>query len=220
MIYTPGFDAAVFRRTFAAVVVALSMLVGALLSTTGRAAAAEDERALIEQLARAAIATVADRQLSEAERDEHFRTLFVSSFDIPEIGRFVLGRYWRTASAEQQQEFLKLFEDINVLTWTKRFEGYEGEALETLGQATPDGERFSLIESQITRPHGPPIPVRWRLHLGDDGRLRIVDIIVEGVSMAITNRSDYTAALQANGGKLDALLSSMRTKIDQLRAAG
>jgi len=62
--------------------------------------------------------------------------------------------------------------------------------------------------------------VQWRLHDMPDGSLRITDIIVEGVSMAITQRQDFSSTLQGIGGKIDALLSAMRTKIDQLKAAG
>jgi phospholipid transport system substrate-binding protein len=63
------------------------------------------------------------------------------------------------------------------------------------------------------------IPVQWRVRARDDGSLRVVDIIVEGVSMAITLRSDYASAMQANGARIDGLLSTMRTKLDQLKAS-
>ena len=68
------------------------------------------------------------------------------------------------------------------------------------------------------RDQGAPISVQWHVHQGDGGGFRIGDIVVEGVSMAVTYRSDYAAAMQANGGRIDSLLSSMRTKIDQLKA--
>jgi phospholipid transport system substrate-binding protein len=68
------------------------------------------------------------------------------------------------------------------------------------------------------RDQGAPISVQWHVHQGDGGGFRIGDIVVEGVSMAVTYRSDYAAATQANGGRIDSLLSSMRTKIDQLKA--
>jgi phospholipid transport system substrate-binding protein len=177
-----------------------------------------DPQAFIQTLAQQAISTVADRRLTDADREDRFRRLFVSAFDIPEIARFVLARYWRSAAPEQQQEFIKLFEDLQVLTWSQRFKGYQGETLQTMG-AAKEGDRGWTVDSQILRgEQGPPIPVQWRLHLSDEGNLQVVDIVVEGVSMAITQRSDYAAMLQSNGGKLDALFSALRTKIDQLRA--
>jgi phospholipid transport system substrate-binding protein len=184
-----------------------------------RAQSQDDAQRFIETLAQRAIATVADRQLPHDERAERFRKLFVSAFDIPEIGRFVLSRHWRSATAEQQREFLTLFENIIVLTWAKRFRDYSGEQLNTLA-AAEDGNRGWMVDSRIVRPQGPPLPVQWRLRQGEDGTFRVVDVIIEGASMAITHRSDLTAAMQANGGRMEGLLSTMRTKLDQLRAAG
>ncbi|PKU22480.1 MlaC/ttg2D family ABC transporter substrate-binding protein [Telmatospirillum siberiense] len=203
-----------FLRSVFAFLVALT-----LGTADGHAQTDENARKFIGALAQRAISTVADHQLTQIDRDEQFRKLFVSSFDIPEIGRFVLARYWRVATPDQQQEFLSLFEDITVLTWAKRFQDYNGESLETLS-ATKDGDRNWSVDSHILRNQGPPIPVQWRLKEGDNGSFRIVDIIVEGVSMAITYRSDYASAMQTNGGKIDGLLSIMRTKLDQLKAAG
>lgn len=183
------------------------------------AEAEQDAENFIQNLAGQAIAMVADRQIPDGERAVRFRKLFVSHFDISEIGRFVLSRYWRQATAEQQQEFLQLFEDLSVLTWSRRFKEYNGETLQATG-AGKDGDRGWLVESRVVRNQGPPIPIQWRLRQQDDAGFRIVDIIVDGVSMAITHRSDYTAALQANGGKVDALLATMRSKVETLRAEG
>jgi phospholipid transport system substrate-binding protein len=206
------------RRTFLGVVVTL--LVAAVRPGAADAqSSGDDARRFIEGLAQRAITTVVDKQLPQNERVDHFRTLFVSSFDIPEIGRFVLSRYWRMATPEQQRDFLALFEEITVLTWAKRFADYNGERLETL-DATQDGDRSWVVDSHIVKPQGPQNRVQWHVRLGSDGAFRVFDIVAEGVSMAITLRSDYVATMQINEGRLDGLLSSMRAKRDQLRNAG
>lgn len=207
----------IVRRTFLRAALALPLMV--TLPGVVWAQSPDDAEKFIAVLAQRAITTVADKQLSQNERDDRFRALFVSAFDIPEIGRFVLSRYWRTATAEQQHTFLALFEDITVLTWARRFRDYDGEHLETLG-TTKDGDRGWLVDSRIVKPQGPPNRVQWRLRLEEDGSFRVVDIIAEGVSMAITLRSDYVSTIQANEGRMDGLLSTMRSKLDQLRAAG
>jgi phospholipid transport system substrate-binding protein len=200
------------RRWLGAVSVAL---VGLAMPADGRAASVQDAQALIQTLAGNAITAVADKQLSDGEREERFRRLFVSSFDIPGISRFVLARYWRSATPAQQQEFLKLFEDINVVTWARRFKEYDGENLETTMAAADD--TGWTVDSRIARRQGPPIPVQWRVRQIEDGSLRVVDIVVEDASMAITMRSDYSAAMQANGGQFDSLLATLRTKTAQLK---
>ena len=179
----------------------------------------DEAKAFIQNLAQQAISTVAERQISDTDRNDRFRKLFVSTFDLPSISQFVLARYWRAASPDQQQEFVKLFEDMQVLNWAQRFKDYHGESLQVLSSAK-DGEKGFTVDSQLNRPSAGPMPVVWKVHTADDGKIRITDIVVEGVSMSITQRSDYNSLLQANGGKFDELLKALRTKIDQMRANG
>ncbi len=208
-----------YRRTLIKAVFGLA-LGFAVLPAMARAEPSVDQAGkFVTSLANSAITMVADKSLNENERDERFRKLFVANFDIPAIGKFVLARYWRVATPEQRGEFLKLFEDQQVLTWAHRFKDYSGEQLQVAGGERENAHEW-LINSQITRIKGPPIPVQWRLRDEPDGSYRVTDLIVEGVSMAITQRSDYASVLQGMSGHIDQLLSSMRTKIDQMKAAG
>lgn len=202
-------------QTIAVMALALS----ALLSTPAPAAdkSPDDAKAFIQNLAQQAITTVANRQLSDKERTENFRRLFVASFDLPQVSQFVLGRYWKTATPEQQQDFVKQFEELQVLNWTQRFKDYKGEGL-AVTNATKDDKGYT-VDSQLNHPPATPMPVQWKVHQGDNGQLQVTDIVVEGVSMAITQRSDYNSMLQGNGGKIDALLNALRTKTDQMRAS-
>jgi len=184
----------------------------------GPAAAAEpsDPEAFVQTLARTAITTVADRTISETERADRFRTLFLASFDLPEIGRFVLGRHWRAATEPQRQEFQQLFAEFTVLTWSRRFKDYHGETLDVRG-ALPDNDGGWLVDSRIRRNQAQPLTVQWRVHPVEGSGWRITDIVVENVSMAVTLRSDFAGAMQENGGHMDALLASMRDKNARLR---
>lgn len=196
-----------------------AMVAGVILAAVGgaaRADARQDARVFIEKLADTAMTTVAVKSIGEDERNRRFRTLFVDSFDLPEIGKLVLGRYWRVATPAQQQEFLKLFEDIQVLTWAKRFKDYSGETLDVVA-VHPDGELNMTVDSLIRRQRLDPIAVSWLLRKSGDG-FRVLDIKVEGASMAFTHRSEYTSVIQAAGGKVDGLLTAMRGKIGQMQA--
>ena len=197
----------------------LALAVSALVSVPAFAAdkTPDEAKAFIQDLAQQAITTVANRNFSDKERTDNFRRLFVASFDLPQISQFVLGRYWKTATPDQQQDFIKQFQELQVLTWTQRFKDYKGENL-AVTNATKDDKGFT-VDSQLNHPPASPIPVQWKVRSGDDGKLLVSDIIVEGVSMAITQRSDYNSMLQGNGGKLDALMNAIRTKTDQMRAS-
>ncbi len=202
------------RRTLIA---ALAM--GALVAFGGAAnadARQDAARAFIATLADTAMATVAVKDISDDERNRRFRTLFVDSFDLPEIGKLVLGRYWRIATPPQQREFLRLFEDIQVLTWAKRFKDYSGETLDIVA-VHPDGELNVSVDSLIRRRKLDPIAVTWLVRKAGES-FRVLDIKVEGASMAFTHRSEYTSVIQSSGGQVEGLLTAMRRKIGQMEA--
>ncbi|MBR9971163.1 MlaC/ttg2D family ABC transporter substrate-binding protein [Magnetospirillum sulfuroxidans] len=182
------------------------------------AAAADGEsRKFIQNLADTAMKTVAVKDLSDAERAARFRSLFVNTFDLPEISKLVLGRFWRPATAEQRTEFQKLFEDIQVYTWTRRFKEYSGETLD-ISSVETDVSGDAVVVSQIRRQSLGPINVSWRVRQ-DGATFRVVDIIVEGASMIVTYRSDYSGVLSSHGGKLDGLLEVMRDKVGQIKVS-
>ncbi len=196
------------QRILVSTLVALFVLFG---TTAARAADDQTAQTFIQGLAQNAIATVAAQNVSDTDRNERFRKIFVSAFDIPEIGKFVLSRHWRAVTPAQQAAFLKEFEDTQVLMWSRRFKDYNGVSLETLG-ANKEGEATWLVDSQIIRPQAPPISVQWRVHGAADGSMRVIDIISSGISMVLTYRDDYASALKLNGGNVDALLAVMRAK--------
>jgi phospholipid transport system substrate-binding protein len=203
------------RRGFTAFLLCIALIAGIGAARADDAADAADAQAFIRGMADKALVLVNDKQISDKERIERFRTLFIASFDIPEIGKFVLGRHWKTATPEQQQDFIKSFEDFTVLTWSTRFKDYSGVSFELDG-ANPAGDGFVVVDLQIKRAQGEPLPLGWRVHKVD-GAWKVTDILVEGVSMALTQRQDFAAAMQSSGGKLEDLLGAMHKKIDQLR---
>jgi len=205
------------RRAFAALAILAVLLAVPLAGARAdQTVDGADSMKFIRTLADQALVLVNDKKISDADRAEHFRGLFVVSFDIPEIGKFVLGRHWKSATPAQQQDFLKSFEDFTVLTWSTRFKDYSGVSFDVLGSAPAD-DGYWTVDSRIHRTAGDPLPLGWRVH-EVDGKWRITDILVEGVSMALTQRQDFASAMQANGGKIEDLLDAMHKKIGELRS--
>jgi len=172
-----------------------------------------DPTAFINYFAEASIDGILTADISDLEKTRRFRALFKDGFDIPAISRFILARNWRRAKESQRQEFIDLFEDVIVYTWSRRFSEYGGQTLEIRG-TTPDGETGTIVDSDIVDAKGQTVTVQWRLRMRDEG-LRIVDIVVEGVSMAITYRQEYASVIRQNGG-LNGLLAELRKKINSL----
>ncbi len=172
-----------------------------------------DPTAFINHFAEVGIDDILTAEVSEEEKTERFRALFNDGFDIPSIGRFVLARSWRRANEAQKQEFVDLFEDVIVYTWSHRFSEYDGQTINVRGTA-PDGDTGTVVDSAIVDQDGQTVAVQWRLRMREEG-LRIVDVIIEGVSMAITYRQDYASVIRQNGG-LNGLLTQLRRQVSDL----
>jgi phospholipid transport system substrate-binding protein len=179
---------------------------------------AEGARKFVAEVAAKAIALMADRALAEAARMQQFHDLFVASFDLPAIGQQVLGRYWKIASPDQQAQFLRLFEQQQLLTWAARFKSYDGQVV-TAQSAAADADGGWRVSSQVDRPGGnAPIALDWRVTAAN-GAWHIVDLAIQGASLARTLHQDYASVIEANGGKIDSLLAALQKKIAELGPA-
>jgi phospholipid transport system substrate-binding protein len=186
-----------------------ALLASVLLLVLPRQAAAQDARAFVGNLGQQAI-QVLGPSVSPAQRVVRFRELFRNDFDVPGIGQFVLGRYWRTATPQEQQEFLGLFQEYIVRAYSARLGEYGGEPFRVTG-TRPAGEE-TIVTSEILRQNGAPIQVDWYL-AGGPGRYKIVDVYVGGVSMKVTQRDEFGSVIQRNGGRIGALIEQLQQKL-------
>jgi phospholipid transport system substrate-binding protein len=180
-----------------------------IFSAASRGMAAEDPRAFISTLGTRAI-EVLGPAVAEQQRLARFRELFHNDFDIPGIGQFVLGRYWRSASPQEQQEFLGLFQEYIVQAYSARLSQYGGAPFRVTG--TREAGNEIVVSSEIDRPGGAPVQVDWFL-INRDGRYLITDVYVGGVSMKVTQRDEFASVIQRNGGQVGALLAQLRQKV-------
>ena len=193
------------RRLFLAAVAALLWRP----SFAQAGAAGADAQKFIDNLGEATVSSLTGSSLSEAERGTRFRSLLESQFDMPGISKFVLARYWRVASDAERADFQRLFEDLLVQAYAKKFTEYAGERFQVAGSQANDDDSIT-VNSLINRPNGDVVRLDWRV--ADAGGLKISDLIVEGVSLRTTYRSDVASVIQNNGGKVADLIDALRQK--------
>ncbi|MCH7888046.1 MAG: ABC transporter substrate-binding protein [Proteobacteria bacterium] len=169
---------------------------------------------LIRRLGEQAIAALGAPGASLEAREARFRSLLSESFDLAFIGRFVLGRYWRQATPEQRSDYLALFGEYVLQTYSARLGGYAGESMTILSER-PAGTKDVVVSTRILRPSGPPIEAAWRVRT-TGARYRIIDIMVEGVSMVVTQRSEFAAVVQRHG--IQGLIEVLRARTTKLPA--
>ena len=130
-----------------------------------------------------------------------------ANVDISEVARFCLGRFWRTASPAQQREYLDVFHRTLVNNVTSKVGEYKGVSY-TIGRATPRDDAID-VPTTVTRPSNQPSRVEWIVSTAT-GAPKIVDLVAEGVSLRLTQRSDYASFLQRNNNSIQALIDALR----------
>jgi phospholipid transport system substrate-binding protein len=180
-----------------------------LLTAVPRSDAAVDPGAFVGDLGTQGIQMLGPN-VPLAQRTARFTQLFQNDFDIPGISRFVLGRYWRAYTPEQQQEFLRLFQASTVLEYSKKLGEYGGGAFRVIGVQSAGDE--TVVNSQVVRPNGKPVQMDWHLIPGG-GEYKVSDVFVDGVSMKITERDEYASVIEKNGGQPEALLAVLRQEL-------
>ena len=174
----------------------------------------------IHILSTEALKLATNTSLSSSDRRQAIAKILNQGFDMAWIARFVLGRNWRLANAKQRKEYLDLFQAIIEHTYSRQFTDYSGQKISVVGHKI--GKRkYIFVLSRIYDPNqsNVNISVNWRL-VPDGNSFRIVDVVIEGVSMGVTQRNEYASVLQRNGNSISALIKAMRQSLAKLEKRG
>ena len=145
-----------------------------------------------------------------AQREAGIRHVLEQSFDLPYMGQQALGKYWASTSPEQQARYLKAAVGAEAHAYAERFGQYGGQTL-TLGKVTTRPNGVTVVDSRLNQSNGQPIKIEWEVR-DTGGGPRITDVKIEGVSMVITRRTDFTSYIQNNGGKVEALIQELESR--------
>lgn len=187
-------------------------MVGMLLSFTAPAMAepVADASKYVESLGNRAITTISNKVLSKEKKKAQIEQLFRESVDIAWVGRFVLGRFWRQATDEQKAHYLKEYESFLVSHYASRFTDYTGGSFKLTG-ARDDGDNEFTVNMQIQGDtDSKPVLVDYRVRLSDKKGFKVFDVIVEGVSMITTQRSEFASVVGNKG--IDYLIARLADK--------
>jgi phospholipid transport system substrate-binding protein len=146
-------------------------------------------------------------QRQAADRRTEIRRLARELFDFEEVTRRTLSRHWAARSAEERAEFVALFTDLLERSYVTRVEAYAGENIAYFGEAVDAS--YATVRSKILTDRRSEIALDYRLHLRD-GRWRVYDLQIDGVSFVSTYRSQFDRIIQAES--YAALLERMRKK--------
>ena len=186
---------------------------------TAQGAAALDDRAaagFIERLGTEAIGALQQQSQSQVQREAAFAGILRKGFALDLIGRFALGRHWRQATPAQQSDYLTVFRHFVIKTYARRLRDFSARGFAVTGTAAAGAEGDIIVLTRIERTGAAALLAGWRVR-EIEGQPRIVDVVVEGVSMTITQRQEFASVTRRGG--IDELLRSLRLQTARLSAS-
>jgi phospholipid transport system substrate-binding protein len=196
------------------------LLVLAPMHSYGESSLTKDASAALHAMHKLAASTLTGTGISDAERQARFRSLLHKWFDLNKIGRFTLGRYWRTASKSEQASYQKYFEDYLVVSYADSFKSYTGKNFKVTKVSSRPKTNVAIVSTEIVVKHNgssKPVKVDWRLKRRSNGQFKITDISVENVSMSITRRKEFASIIHRAGGKVGAIITELHKKSRSVR---
>ncbi len=194
-------------------------LLGALgvAAATGRAARADETSqatAFVKQTGDRLVAVVSGPGTTEEKRPK-LQKIIDDTVAVDEIARFCLGAFWRRATPEQQHEYVDLFHEVLLNNISGKIGDYKGVRF-TMLRSYQRGDT-DVVSTTVTRPNNPPANVDWIISEAS-GSPKIVDVVAEGTSLRLTQRSDYASYLHHNNDSVAALIEAMRHQVGNANA--
>lgn len=196
------------RRTFGAIWICCVTLLAAPAAVAGPA------QDMIAELAASAEVVLNDRSLARDVRADRLRETLGKVVDKQGMARSLLGRYWRRADAGQQRTLVDLLETYLVDVYAGRVDAIDGQIDFAISGERALGER-TMVDTQVLRPNGPPVDVTWQVET-TGGRSVVTDIVVEGVSLIVSQRAEFASVIRQQGG-IDGLIGLLEKKVETTR---
>lgn len=175
---------------------------------------AKEADAFVRKVTSEGIEEIINANVSQEVKDQRFEKLFNNALDLDFIGKFVLGRYWKTATPTQRSDFIKVYRELNIKTWSARFDEFKGKSFVFIGTTPSSSADQIYVNTTVAMGEGQqPAKVAWRVRQKSN-TFKIVDIIIENVSLAITARNEYTAFIKNNPGGIDSLIKDLQNKVN------
>ncbi|MDR1267509.1 MAG: ABC transporter substrate-binding protein [Holosporales bacterium] len=205
-----------FKKAFWGLGVCWILLGGEPAFAEPAAPSVDKAQTMIRDFGSRAIKALTDPAITVPERQKRFATLLEEGFDVSTIARFVLGRHWRRLTEPQQERFIALLRKMIVVNYAARFREFAGVLMQVKG-AEPAAQGGVNVTSLITPPRSGPVKVVWKMFPASEGAhgFKIVDVVIDSVSMSVTQRSEFASVIQRLGDNLESFLSDLGTRVQR-----
>lgn len=199
------------------IVAALFLFVSSGAAISSQETELKSAKSFIEKVASDVINGIINTDKSRDTKIKELRTILTSNLDMDKISKLVLARNWNTATETQRKEFSAVFTSVNVLTWVDRFEEFKGNNIDILNAEPSQKEGQYFVNSSILFA-GEKTSIAWRVEKSSDC-FKIIDIVVQGVSMLQTYRTEYNSVIANSANGIDELITLLKSKEKELKLA-
>ena len=185
------------------------VFVSVTLITTSSFSYNSDPKIFITELVNDAIKTLSDKNVSITEKNEKIKIIALENIDIDALGMYTLGPIRKTLDKTTIKQYKSLFEKYFFKSLTSRLTDYSSQTFEVLG-SEQKSEIYTIVSSKIVESSSQPeIKIDWRVYTKDPARPLIRDLIVEGLSLAKTQKEEFSSILNSNNNDINVLFSKL-----------
>ena len=147
--------------------------------------------------------------LSKNEKMQELVNLAEINVDIDGIGMYTLGKYRKMLSEEQKKEYETLFKKYFLKSFSSRLAEYTNPEIDVIGKETLN-KNYTIVNSVLKATNErPEIKIDWRIYTKDPEKPLIRDLIIEGLSLARTQKEEFASVLSSNDGDIKALFKTL-----------
>ena len=153
-------------------------------------------------------------KFSKEEKINKLKTIAKETVDIEGIGFYTLGSYRKEISEAQKKEYLSLFEEYFLKSFSSRLAEYSNPEIEVNSKKKLN-ENYTMVSSTlVATEQRPEVKIDWRIYTKNSNKPLIRDLIIEGLSLARTQKEEFSSIIQTNDGNIDALFSTLKKFVE------
>jgi phospholipid transport system substrate-binding protein len=180
-----------------------------ILTNTNSFSYNSDPKIFITELVNDAIKTLSDKNISKADKSKKIKTIALENVDIDALGMYTLGAVRKTLDQDTLEKYKKLFSEYFLKSLTSRLSDYSENKFEVI-DADQKSEIYTIVSTKIVEgSSGPEIKIDWRVYTKDPSKPLIRDLIVEGLSLAKTQKEEFASILYSNNNDINILFSKL-----------
>ena len=168
-----------------------------------------DPKLFVKELVEDAIKTLGDKTIPRADKNKKIEEIALNNVDIEALGMYTLGEIRKSLDSETVKKYQELFEKYFLKSLTSRLTDYSNQKFEVLS-ADQKSDNYNIVSSRLVESASQPeIKIDWRIYTKDPSKPLIRDLIVEGLSLARTQKEEFASILNSNNNDINILFSKL-----------